>query len=208
MYQFSTYHSVFNGQYEGGISLKNLQQKGDFGIGAFDSLEGELVVLDGDFFQCKGGVCELASSSSTFAWAAVCHFSKQIDIKIPNLKFEDNLLDLVESTHEFKEKLVALKIFATFEFIGITSTDKQSKPYPSIQEIIDNSFKISRSQVQGFCIGWFAPNFMGGIKNPGFHFHFVDINKKFGGHVLNFKAHNASISIFQPASISVDFFQP
>jgi acetolactate decarboxylase len=54
IFQLSTWGSIFRGVYDGAITCGDLKQRGNFGIGAFDSLDGEMVVVDGKIFQVKG----------------------------------------------------------------------------------------------------------------------------------------------------------
>ena len=38
---------------EGDVSFAELGDRGDFGLGTFDALDGEMICLDGTFFQVK-----------------------------------------------------------------------------------------------------------------------------------------------------------
>ena len=44
-------------------------------------------------------------------------------------------------------------------------------------------------------VGFWCPDNMGGINNPGFHFHFISENKTEGGHVLEFAVSNATMQL-------------
>jgi alpha-acetolactate decarboxylase len=71
---------------------------------------------------------------------------------------------------------------------------------------MDTSDKFEFSMVEGTCVGSFAPDFCGGIKNPGFHLHFIDDSLFHGGHVLDFKCQQGNLSRFEPKSFTVEFF--
>lgn len=186
MFQFSTYAAVYNGQYDGGITIKELKKKGNFGLGTFHALEGELVAFDGNFFHCSQAHCAEAKDEQTLAWAAICNFEEN-NGHFPMTSLNYEMLQTVQMPDfQFSEKLLGIRIEGFFDNITLTSTAKQSKPYPSIQHIIDTSEHYSLESIQGTLVGWFAPDFMGGIKQPGFHFHFVNADKNRGGHVLDF----------------------
>ena len=51
--QVSTIDAILNGLYEGMTDFKTLQTYGDFGIGTFVGLDGEMISLDGRFYQVK-----------------------------------------------------------------------------------------------------------------------------------------------------------
>ena len=52
-YQVSTIDALMQGVFEGVQSVKELKKHGDFGIGTFDGLEGELILLDGVVYHAK-----------------------------------------------------------------------------------------------------------------------------------------------------------
>lgn len=54
LYQAALLQSLVLGHYEGFIPVKDIMGHGDFGIGTFDSLDGELVMVDGQVYQVNG----------------------------------------------------------------------------------------------------------------------------------------------------------
>ncbi len=53
LFQTSTVDALLEGKYEGDVSFAELGDRGDFGLGTFDALDGEMICLDGTFFQVK-----------------------------------------------------------------------------------------------------------------------------------------------------------
>jgi len=49
--QVSTIDALMTGVYDGPTTLGELRTKGDFGLGTFATLDGEMVLLDGVFYQ-------------------------------------------------------------------------------------------------------------------------------------------------------------
>jgi len=76
VFQASTIDALLAGVYEGDISCRRLLKHGDFGIGTFDGLDGEMVLLDGNMYQIKadGKVYEPNLSVKT-PFATICQFS-------------------------------------------------------------------------------------------------------------------------------------
>src|ERR1700735_62979 len=56
MYQISTSTALVEGVYWGSVSSSALLEQGDFGLGTFEGLDGEMVILDGEIFQAAGTV--------------------------------------------------------------------------------------------------------------------------------------------------------
>src|SRR5215203_1726820 len=53
LFQTSTIDALLDGNYEGDVSFAELEANGDFGLGTFDALDGEMVALDGSFYQIR-----------------------------------------------------------------------------------------------------------------------------------------------------------
>lgn len=53
LFQASTINALVEGINEGDTTVKELKKHGDFGIGTFDDLDGEMIELDGKFYQIK-----------------------------------------------------------------------------------------------------------------------------------------------------------
>lgn len=51
IYQTSTMLALLDGLYDGVVAFEELQKHGDFGIGTFDQLNGEMIAFDGEFYH-------------------------------------------------------------------------------------------------------------------------------------------------------------
>ena len=54
LFQYNTLGALMAGLYEGTMTIGELLKHGDLGIGTLDSIDGELIVLDGKAYQAKG----------------------------------------------------------------------------------------------------------------------------------------------------------
>ena len=52
IYQTSTMGALLGGVYEGDVTIGELLRHGDFGLGTFNRLDGEMLVLDGVCSKC------------------------------------------------------------------------------------------------------------------------------------------------------------
>ncbi|MBA2654069.1 MAG: acetolactate decarboxylase [Gammaproteobacteria bacterium] len=195
LYQYSHFLAISHGLYDGTISVQNLMQYGNFGLGTFHALEGELVVIDGQSYHCTQGVkTSIANVEDTLPWAAVGNFTE--NIKTANLQYivdfktlEDTLLKLMETTNY----PFLFHIEGTFENIVIGSVLKQEKPYPKIKEIIDSGVTVETGKIKGQLVGFYAPEFMFPMKGKGFHLHCLEEKQRFGGHVLELTLKEGSV---------------
>src|SRR4029453_14474392 len=51
LFQVSTSTALAKGVYQGAVTSGDLKQHGDFGLGTFDGLDGEMIALDGRFYK-------------------------------------------------------------------------------------------------------------------------------------------------------------
>src|SRR6478736_3153623 len=53
LYQVSTAAALVEGIYQGAVRVGTLREHGDLGLGTFENLDGEMVIVDGRFFQAR-----------------------------------------------------------------------------------------------------------------------------------------------------------
>ena len=83
--QISTIDALLAGVYDGQISCARLMEYGDLGIGTFDHLDGEMILLDGEMYQMKSdGKVVRPQKETRTPFAAVCWFSKDETVALEN----------------------------------------------------------------------------------------------------------------------------
>lgn len=185
LYQFAPIADIFNGNYERQMTCGEIRKKGDFGLGTFEGLDGEMVVLDGKIYQITGdGQVSLPADGVETPFVAITHF--QADAMHP-LTEEVNLAGLTAVLDNFlpnKGIFYAIKIQATFKYIKVRSGFKQPQPYPSLTEVLRQSLPtFELTHVQGTLVGFWCPKYAESLNVPGYHFHFLTLDEKAGGHV-------------------------
>src|SRR5215831_16611695 len=53
LYQVSTATALVEGIYQGAVRIGTLREHGDLGLGTFENLDGEMVIVDGQVFQVR-----------------------------------------------------------------------------------------------------------------------------------------------------------
>ncbi len=198
LYQVSIIDALLAGQYDGTSSLSELIKYGNFGIGTFDKLDGEMIVLDGKIYQFKtDGKIYHANLSGTTPFATVTSFKsdRQFFIKNPiDMKAFQNLIDSVLNN---KNLFYAVKVTGEFKYVKTRSVPSQNKPYKPLSEVTKNQAVFEKTDLTGTLIGFRMPEFIKGINVPGYHLHFLTKDKKFGGHVLDFTLTNVKVEIHE-----------
>lgn len=194
--QISTIDTLLNGIYDGVISLDDLKQYGDFGIGTFDSLDGEMIFNDGVFYQVKSdGIAYIPSGSVTAPFAAVTFFDTDKEVPLAAGTGYLDLQTFLDGLIPTENIFYAVEITGTFSYVQTRSVPPQQKPYPPLAEITANQAVFEFHDVEGTIVGFISPPYVNGINVPGYHLHFLTADKKAGGHLLNLQISQATASI-------------
>ena len=186
--QTSTIDSLLAGVYDGHMSCDELLKYGDFGIGTFDHLDGEMIILDREIYQVKAdGKVYRPDRSITTPFASVCNFSTDETINFKSgISFQD-VQKILDEQIPNQNLFYAIKIQGTFTRMHTRSVPLQAKPYPPLAEVTKNQPEFRMKNVSGTIVGFRCPPFVKGINVPGYHFHFISDDREYGGHILNFE---------------------
>src|SRR5262245_47647708 len=83
LYQVSTATALVEGIYQGAVRVETLREHGDLGLGTFENLDGEMVIVDGRFFQVRsdGSVRECNEEVLT-PFAAITRFAPDATVTL------------------------------------------------------------------------------------------------------------------------------
>ena len=196
IFQYSTINALLDGIYDGDMLLKEAKKHGDFGIGTYNALDGEMVFLGGIFYQIKSNGAILTPAETSKSPFLVTTFFNVDKLMFANKKINfEEMLKFIEKELPSKNIFYAIRINGNFPYVKTRSVDAQQKPYPKMVEAIKNQKVFESRNVQGTVMGFYFPEYSKGLNVPGFHLHFLDNNKRIGGHVLDFTLDNGTIEI-------------
>ncbi|MBN1914752.1 MAG: acetolactate decarboxylase [Parachlamydiales bacterium] len=195
VFQTGTIGSLMHSVYEGDVSLESLAKQGNFGIGTYDKLAGELLLYEGTFYQIqkKGSVSSPSLKSKT-PFAAVTFFLSQNISQWKSKASFQALQKHIDSLIPSKNLIYALQINADFDSITLRTVKEQEAPY-SGKKALEDQYQYSQKSIRGTLIGFRFPQYLEQVNVPGYHFHFIDSSKKIGGHVFDASLHTATIQI-------------
>ncbi|QHI68450.1 acetolactate decarboxylase [Tichowtungia aerotolerans] len=201
--QVSTIDALLAGAYDGQMTLDELKEHGDLGIGTFDALEGEMIVIDGKVYQARtdGAVYEMPDQATT-PFADVVHFdADHTELLCGPLSAED-LQEKIDQLKPNRNLFLAFRIDGTFSSMKVRSVPKQEKPYPPLADVVKHQAVFEYKDIQGTVLGFRSPAFVKGIGVPGYHLHFISKDRTTGGHVLGLCLNDAILQ----ADTCNDFF--
>ncbi len=187
MTQVSTYEALQAGRYQGQVAVSNLLEYGDVGLGTYDRLDGEMVVVSGVVYQvAHTGVVSVAPPDALVPFACVTWFE-------PDLIFDVGSMNqkIFQQTLQWKnpapERIQALRVRGAFKRISLRSVPAQNEPFQPLSEVVANQQQVwDREGVRGTMVGFITPHALAGASPEGFHLHFISEDATVGGHVLDF----------------------
>lgn len=192
---YSTIDALLSGLYDGTFTVKELKQRGNFGIGTFHTLDGEMLMLKGKVYQIKAnGLSYAVGDTTRIPWATVSFFNGGQQHELPDSltysAFQKKMDNLILSPNLF----YAIWLEGTFS-IKVRSVPAQTKPYPEMTQVVGKQSIFNYQNVRGTLIGFRCPPYVKGINVPGYHLHFLSADGIRGGHVIDFMMERGSVQI-------------
>jgi acetolactate decarboxylase len=179
IYQTSTMGALLDGVYDGDMTVGDLLTHGDFGLGTFNHLDGEMIVLAGVCHHLRSdGSASVAARDDRTPFAAVTWFRPEITIPVPSPATRQHVVALVDETIKSTNLIMA-----------------QSPPYPPLTEATANEPVTDFNDITGTLAGFRTPDYEQGISVAGYHLHFINEPHTRGGHALDFEIEHGEIRI-------------
>ncbi len=194
--QVSTIDAILAGVYDGVMTCDALKGYGDFGIGTFEALDGEMVAFDGSFYQVKAdGKAYPVSGAMETPFASMTFFDTDEEYHLPGSTDYAGLQKFLDDSLPTENTFYAVRIDATFSYMKTRSVPAQQKPYPPLVEVTKNQPVFELSDVTGTVAGFRCPPFAAGVNVPGYHLHFLTDGRDAGGHILDFQVEQAVVYV-------------
>lgn len=185
LYQVSTINSLLAGNYDGFLTVGELKENGDIGLGTFDMLDGEMMVLDGEVYRIdsEGKVIKVKDEETT-PFAEVTMFEEDNSQNLTSIDSIDTLQEQLNNLITNKDLFYVFRIDTKFDYIKTRSVPKQERPYPILSEVTKNQSIFEFHDVKGTVVVVWCPEYIGGVNVAGYHMHFIADDRTKGGHLL------------------------
>ena len=204
LFQYATINGLLKGLYDGDLSFSDLSAHGDLGLGTLNHLDGEMIALDGRFYQVRmDGVAYPVNASRKTPFAVVTHFDVDQGAVLPgDLDYQglQQELDRLITNHNH---FYAFRIHARFRKITVRSVPAQNPPYRPLTEVVKEQAVFPYENVEGTMVGFYTPDYMKGLNVPGYHFHFLNSDRTRGGHVLALQTESGKIELDEMSEITM-----
>jgi acetolactate decarboxylase len=186
LFQASTIGALLDGAFEGDLTFDELAEHGDLGLGTLNGLNGEMIAIDGEFWRADvdGSLTEIEPAERT-PFAVVAEFEPTVEGEIAAGLDHESILAALDSMARPGATSFAVRLDGRFATVRARSVPRQTPPYRSLAEVVADQHVFELTEVEGSMVGFRFPAYVEGIEVAGYHLHFVDKERRRGGHVLD-----------------------
>ncbi len=196
VFQTSLMSALLDGIYDGEMTVAELLGHGNFGLGTFNSLDGEMIAVNGVAYQMRsdGSVREAGLGLLT-PYAVVTNFVPNIRHELPPDIDRAQVSAIIDTLTLSENYLYALRITGHFTTVTTRTVQRQEQPYRPMVAATEGEPVITHTDVSGVLVGFRTPLYEQGISVPGCHVHFIDDARTRGGHVMDFTIASGTVEL-------------
>lgn len=187
VFQISTSNALIRGVFGGTTTVDELRRHGDFGLGTFAGLDGEMVLVDGECFRAgPGGVAERVDGDRQVPFALVTHFQSDLESRLETPFDFETLTKSLDALRPSENIFVGIRVEATFDSLSMRVACRAS-PGEGLLEATRHQDEFTVSGISGVLVGFWAPEYSKSVSVPGYHLHFISDDRALAGHVLGLR---------------------
>jgi acetolactate decarboxylase len=205
IFQTSTINALLEGVYDGEVTYGELRQHGDFGLGTFNGLDGEMIALDGEFYQVRSdGQARPVEDGQKTPFAVVQFFQPEFEQSLDDELDYNQLQEELHKHHQSVNFFYAVRVDGFFSYMKTRSVPRQQQPYPALVEVAREQPVFEFNDVEGTLAGFRFPDYAAGMNVPGYHLHFITRDRKAGGHVLDLRLKKGNLFVEHTANFHME----
>ena len=191
------------------ISAGELLKEGDTGLGTYEDVNGEMIVMDGHCYRAdqSGNITEVAPETGVpFAAVARLYGEQQFPLK----DMQDITSVRTELTRKIEERfgrnsMHIVRIDGEFEKVDARSEAPYRSHHISLKEILGQTQEAFLFEnIRGSLVGVYFPDYMDGINMPGWHLHFLSEDRSKGGHVFDLSMREGTAKVDKISNIFIN----
>ena len=180
LYQVSTATALVEGIYQGAVRVGTLREHGDLGLGTFEDLDGEMVVVDGQFFQVRSdGSVRECDDDVLSPFAVVTRFAPEAAVTLDDCPDLSHLTARFDGLRHSDNVFFALRVDGHFDYVHTRAMCRTEEGVPLVQAAaVQPEFEFH--DVSGTLVGFWTPEYAKTLNVPGYHLHFLSADRKQG----------------------------
>jgi acetolactate decarboxylase len=196
IYLCAPVNALVEGIFEQKVPFSEVKKHGDFGLGTFDKLDGEMVMLDGTVYQIdgQGRVKVIEDEAAQTPFVCVTYFNPLSVESLNEVMGYEQFLQWLHTLMPSPNIFYAFRIEGLFNRVRVRSVSKQESLRPLVEIAAEQSI-FNFNNVQGIVAGFYTPSFMGSLNVPGLHLHFISDDRTGGGHLLECEPEQVKVAV-------------
>ena len=188
MYQISTSAALVEGAYSGAIASQYLLQHGDFGLGTFENLDGEMVIADGAIYQVHSdGTVLLRDDDFQIPFAVIARFQEEELFETGPIAGLHGLEKACDMHRESDNLFYAFRVDGVFDRVHARAVSAVGTG-TRLVDAARTQGEFEFGNVEGTLVCFWSPSYSSAFNVPAYHFHFLSRDRTKGGHVLDLSA--------------------
>lgn len=194
LFQVNPLPALSAGVADGNYPIGLLKKRGNFGLGAYEAMNGELVALDGVYYRALyDGTVEVADDTLRVPFASVVNFVADSSYQVSGPKTLPELGAYIDSILRTPNYFYAIKVVGQFVNVTTRVIPTLTKPYPPPLTVGQKTFFRAQDSATLAIIR--SPKFTPNSNQGGSHFHYMAEDKAFGGHAVSFTLLTGTLEI-------------
>lgn len=209
MYQVSTLQALALGYSRAVINVEELIQEGDTGLGTFEDVNGEMILMEGTCYRAdQDGNVTVVPLDTGVPFAAVAKLYGEQQFSIKNMSDISSLRkDLTNKIEEHfgLNSMHVVRIDGLFEKVDARSEAPYRSHHITLKEVLGKTQKaFVFENIRGTLVGVYFPDYMDGINMPGWHLHFLSDDRSKGGHVFDVSVKDGMAKVDKITEININ----
>ena len=194
--QISLFSVLLSGRYGGVIRVAELKQLGGMAIATMDRLDGEVQMIDNVVYQaCADGSVRLPGDDETVPFGTAAQFHAERKFRLADIPgyelFEKRMAECCPQ----ESVPLAIRLTGEFRRMKVRAVARQEKDGVGLAEAAKHEALFELADCSGDLVGFRLPEYLRGVNAPGWHLHFMDAERRHGGHVVNFSLRSGELSL-------------
>jgi acetolactate decarboxylase len=195
LYQISTSSALVEGVYSGAISSRYLLLHGDFGLGTFENLDGEMVIAEGAIYQVHSdGAALRRDDDFLIPFAVITRFQQEELFETGSIANIHDLERACDAHRESENLFYAFRVDGTFERVRARAVCAVTMG-TRLVDAARTEGEFEFSNVEGTLVCFWSPGYSSAFNVPAYHFHFLSKDRSKGGHVLDMCAAKLQVGV-------------
>jgi acetolactate decarboxylase len=188
VFQVSTSGALVAGVYDREVSVQRVLEHGDFGLGTFANLDGEMIVVDGRAYQIHGtGLVTEAAPDAGVPFAVVTWFKPGTKARLSGVNRFSDLETLCDEVRRSGNIFYAIRVEGRFSRVRTRAVNPPS-PGTRLVDAAKAQSEFAFTDIAGTLVGLWSPGFSSAFSVAGYHFHFLSADRRHGGHLLEIES--------------------